>query len=739
MAIKTDKSTTDDELDFLEGGSTGSNPQMPDFTSGGSIFGTPGGLLGSTTIGADGGTPGGFLTGAAPTFGVPGAVPGMTLGDIGMFAPSGPMMGNTFLNSPSGLGPSGIDWSNLGKVDLTSGTGTPDMTDFTLQNVPFQNAPIFTGTPSGGDTVTTIAAGDVTKAPGSDAIQLPTMTITGTKTPNIMVSGSEPFMGPSGPGMLGGVSLNEALGGAVQLDPFYVAATKPKDLPTVTYTGPGQGPQVGGGTTGETTGATTLPTMTVTDTKIKNPPVTTPDMMDLLNQATANWGKAPIQLPAVTATSTTTSTVNPLPVTTNVPQITPPSSVFVPPGTTVPSTPTPTPTPTTLPPTSTPTGTPTGQTGTAGTGTTTTSSAMNQRDLEAELGKSLSALQKYQPQMLGMYKDIYNQFMPESLSAASRSALGQLQADEAKLARLRAGQLSPEDVRQSQQAAREAYGARGQAMGTGAIGAEILNRENIRQQREDQARAAYQQSMGNLFNTANLQTGNIFNPIASLISGSFNPLGAYPADVYGTNVNAQLARDIAQKNYEAAIKSAELSGAAQKQAGTTSAIGSILGAPGVAKGVIGLFGLPLPSCMPGDQCIDTPSGPVEIQNIKGGDIVIGYNGQPAYVAQVSSWSQDPFRAFFTFTFEDGSKFTVCDDHKILNIPAMEWAEGAEMGGRKIVKIETSTGHTTSYDLMTNQGGYQINGVPVNSMIPEIILAAAKHVASVNEKIAEITK
>lgn len=383
----------------------------------------------------------------------------------------------------------------------------------------------------------------------------------------------------------------------------------------------------------------------------------------------------------------------------------------------------------------TPEATPGGVGGGTGTGT----GYGSYRDFEAELGKTLAALQKYQPQMLGMYKDIYNQFMPQSLTAASQSALGQLQADEAKLARLRAGILSPEDVRQSQQAAREAYGARGQAMGTGAIGAEILNRENIRQQREDQARAAYQQSMGNLFNTANLQTGNIFNPIASLISGSFNPLGAYPADVYGTNVNAQLARDIAQKNYEAAIKSAELSGAAQKSGATTSAIGSILGAPGVAKGVIGLFGIPLPSCMPGDQCIDTPNGPVEIQKIKGGDIVIGYNGKPAYVAQVSSWNQDPFRAFFTFTFEDGSKFTVCDDHKILNIPAMEWAEGAEMGGRKIVKIETSTGHTTSYDLMTNQGGYQINGVPVNSMIPEIILAAAKHVASVNEKIAEITK
>jgi len=264
-------------------------------------------------------------------------------------------------------------------------------------------------------------------------------------------------------------------------------------------------------------------------------------------------------------------------------------------------------------------------------------------------------------------------------------------------------------------------------MAPGAIGAEILNRENIRQQREDQARAALQQSYGNILNTANIQTGNLFSPIASLMSGTFNPLGAYPADVYGTNVNAQLAREIAQKNYEAAVKSAELSGAAAKQAATTSATGSIFGpALGAAatKGISAIFtviGVPPLSCMPGDQCIDTPTGPKAVKDLKGGDQVIGYDGEVAYIAQACSWNQDPLRTFLTITREDGSSFTVCDDHKVMGIPAMEWVEGADLAGSKITSIKPSTGLLTSYDILTNQGGYRINGVPVNSMIPEIIM------------------
>lgn len=187
----------------------------------------------------------------------------------------------------------------------------------------------------------------------------------------------------------------------------------------------------------------------------------------------------------------------------------------------------------------------------------------------------MAAFNEYRPQIQQMYGDLYQQFMPKGLTAAEPGIINQYQADLARLQQRQAGMLSPEDVRQSQQSAREAYGARGQVMGPGAIGAEILNREAIRQQREDQARAALQSSYGNVLNMANLQTGNLFSPIASLMSGTFNPLGAYPADVYGTNVNAQLAREIAQKNYEAAIESARLSGAAGRSASTTSAAGQI--------------------------------------------------------------------------------------------------------------------------------------------------------------------
>ena len=215
-----------------------------------------------------------------------------------------------------------------------------------------------------------------------------------------------------------------------------------------------------------------------------------------------------------------------------------------------------------------------------------------QRDLAAELAKTIPALYgQYnlggqQGTIMDQYMRMYQGLLGQTaIPQAAQQSLAQMQADAAKLQRIQQGQLSSEDIRQSQQAAREAYGARGQVMGPGAIGAEILNREAIRQQREDQARAAYQASMGNVFNAAQLQTGNIFSPIGNLVSGTFNPLGAYPQDVYSSNVNAQLARDIAAANNAAAIEAAKYGAAASQKAATTSALGNILG-----KIVPGIFG-----------------------------------------------------------------------------------------------------------------------------------------------------
>lgn len=344
-------------------------------------------------------------------------------------------------------------------------------------------------------------------------------------------------------GMTGLAESNAAVGGVVTLPTFFVSENY-FTSPTVEFSTPDI---IGGGqvATGQTTAATdeivTLPTFTVSEAYYTTPSITfslpITSALTITTEETVFVGG--VSLPATSA-AVTTAPVTTTPATTVAPTETP---IFG-----------------------------------GGIPTQTTPQAADRnlrRNFDAELGETLTSLAKYQPQLLGMYKDLYQSFMPKGLTAAEASGLAQMQADEAKLNRLRQGILSPEDIRTATQGAREAYGARGQVFAPGAIGAEILNREAIRQQREDQARAAYQQSMGNVLNVSNLQTGNIFQPIGNLLSSTFNPLGAYPADVYGTNVNAALARDIADRNKEAAIESARLSGSAGASAAKTSAAGSI--------------------------------------------------------------------------------------------------------------------------------------------------------------------
>lgn len=397
--------------------------------------------------------------------------------------------------------------------------------------------------------------------------------------------GTNPFGMPSGT-LGGGAGAGGGGGeGVVTLPPFVVneTTTAPSsNLNLLGYdpTAPFVGPVA---RTGAGDGVVTLPPFTVT-----------PEPDGTTSTGTTNLPTVGgvVQLPPMYVTPPTTPATTPADQTVAFPATPAPlprpgtPDLVVPPSNqpSAPSLPTP------VPASGTPGAAPAGGTGTT---TPTGTKAAIERDFAKELGITLAGLQQYKPELLGMYKDLYQSFMPKGLTAAEASSLAQMQADEAKLNRLRQGILSPEDIRTATQGAREAYGARGQVFAPGAIGAEILNREAIRQQREDQARAAYQQSMGNVLNVSNLQTGNIFQPISSLLSGTFNPLGAYPADVYGTNVNAALARDIAQKNYEAALESAKISGAAQSSAAKTSAAGDIGGA---------LLGAALPKLIPAIFC-----------------------------------------------------------------------------------------------------------------------------------------
>ena len=211
--------------------------------------------------------------------------------------------------------------------------------------------------------------------------------------------------------------------------------------------------------------------------------------------------------------------------------------------------------------------------------TKTTPGDLAMRDFEKEFGLTSSTLMG-QPgkDLANFYQQLQSQFTPSTLTQLAGTSQQQLMSDLDRLAMAQRGQLSPEDVRSAQQSAREAYAARGQVMAPGAIGAEILNRDVLRRQREAEARANVQQSMSNLGAAAQLQTGNIFAPFANLLAKTYGPTNEYANAVYDYNVNAYNAYQAAQENL-AAYKEAAAKG---QQAEFISTFANFLAKNGVA-------------------------------------------------------------------------------------------------------------------------------------------------------------
>tara|TARA_R100001463_G_scaffold119636_2_gene175551 strand:+ start:4715 stop:5983 length:1269 start_codon:yes stop_codon:yes gene_type:complete len=124
-------------------------------------------------------------------------------------------------------------------------------------------------------------------------------------------------------------------------------------------------------------------------------------------------------------------------------------------------------------------------------------------------------------------------------------------------------------------------------------------------------------------------------------------------------------------------------------------------------------------CVPKGINIDTVNGSMAIENIKPGDIVIGYNGEPTKVLQKHEYLEDPARErFYKVEFDDGAIVDVCDMHRIKGERAMDITEGVK-------SKEAYSGVEFSYDLLTEDSGYRIDGVPVNSMIPEMAIGIAE--------------
>jgi len=129
-------------------------------------------------------------------------------------------------------------------------------------------------------------------------------------------------------------------------------------------------------------------------------------------------------------------------------------------------------------------------------------------------------------------------------------------------------------------------------------------------------------------------------------------------------------------------------------------------------------------CVPKGIEIDLENGKKPIEQIKPGDIIMGYNGELVKVLQKHEYLENPkVKRFYKVKFlnpetNKTSKVDVCDMHRIMGERAMDIT-------KNVVSKEVYSGVNYSYDLLTEDAGYRIDGVPVNSMIEELALAISK--------------
>lgn len=130
------------------------------------------------------------------------------------------------------------------------------------------------------------------------------------------------------------------------------------------------------------------------------------------------------------------------------------------------------------------------------------------------------------------------------------------------------------------------------------------------------------------------------------------------------------------------------------------------------------------ACIPEQTRIDTPSGPRCIEDLEAGDQVTGFSGQPVRILQKHCYLENPHTVFLKVRFSGGATVDLCEKHRIAGIRAGAIRPGQRLAGHSVDTIESRTGETHSYDLLTEDAGYRIHGIPVNSMIEEMHAAAA---------------
>jgi hypothetical protein len=156
-------------------------------------------------------------------------------------------------------------------------------------------------------------------------------------------------------------------------------------------------------------------------------------------------------------------------------------------------------------------------------------------------------------------------------------------------------------------------------------------------------------------------------------------------------------------------------------------IGPLVSAAAPYAGIKMMF-----ACIPEHTSVDTPAGPRLIEYFEAGDTVIGFSGKPVRILQKHSYLEDPGTVFLHITFAGGASVDLCGMHRVAGIRARGIRIGQNIAGREVTGIESRRGTTRSFDLLTEDAGYQIQGVPVNSMIEEMHAAAASRMRSVRQ-------
>ena len=165
-------------------------------------------------------------------------------------------------------------------------------------------------------------------------------------------------------------------------------------------------------------------------------------------------------------------------------------------------------------------------------------------------------------------------------------------------------------------------------------------------------------------------------------------------------------QDFAAQQFNASQYNAQMQGNAGNVANT---LGSIAG---TAKSYF--------MCIPEGTKIDTPNGRIAIEDLKAGDSVNGYGSKPVEIMQKHEYRENPnLKRFLRIYFDDGDTIDLCDMHKIKGVHSKEYNVGDSINGKQIINIKWYDGVTRSYDLLTEDRGYRISGIPIDSMIEEM--------------------